>query len=138
MDGNIKNIHYLCMDGNIKTFIIMIMNNKMSNWDLKVKFDTAFDKIFFSNDFKNAMLNKFGIAPAGMTLDTRYDDDVSEIYFVLVSKSYGYEYSGERVVGDYSLNKFEFSREMFDFAIDYLSMNARELWAEIINYEFAY
>ena len=138
MDGNIKNIHYLCMDGNIKTFIIMIMNNKMSNWDLKVKFDTAFDKIFFSNDFKNAMLNKFGIAPAGMTLDTRYDDDVSEIYFVLVCKSYGYEYSGERVVGDYSLNKFEFSREMFDFAIDYLSMNARELWAEIINYEFAY
>ena len=116
----------------------MIMNNKMSNWDLKVKFDTAFDKIFFSNDFKNAMLNKFGIAPAGMTFDTRYNDDVSEIYFVLVSKSYGYEYSGERVVGDYSLNKFEFSREMFDFAIDYLSMNARELWAEIINYEFAY
>lgn len=116
----------------------MIMNNKMSNWDLKVKFDTVFDKIFFSNDFKNAMLNKFGIAPVGMTFDTRYDDDVSEIYFVLVSKSYGYEYSGEMVIGDYSLNKFEFRREMFDFAIDYLSMNARELWAEIINYEFAY
>ena len=114
------------------------MNNKISNWDLKVKYDTAFDKIFFSNDFKIAMLNKFGIAPTGMTFDTRYDDDVSEPYFALCCKLYGYEYSGERVVGDYSLNKFELSKEMFDFAIDYLAMHARELWADIINYEFTY
>lgn len=111
---------------------------KLSNWDLKVKFDTAFDKIFFSKEFKNAMLKKFGIAPRGMTFDTRYDDDVSEIYFVLVSKRYGYEYSGEIIIGDYSLNKYDFSREMFDFAIDYLAMNDRELWAEITNYEFTY
>ena len=116
----------------------MIMNKKMSNFDLKVKFDTAFDKIFFSKEFKNAMLKKFGICPNGMTFDTRYDDDVSEIYFILVSKSYGYEYSGERVVGDYTLNKFEFSKDMFDFAIDYFAMNDRETWAEIVNYEFGY
>ena len=70
------------------------MTKKMSNFDLKVKFDTAFDKIFFSKEFRNAMVKKFGICPNGMTFDTRYDDDVSEIYFVLVSKSYGYEYSG--------------------------------------------
>ena len=114
------------------------MNKKMSNFDLKVKFDTAFDKIFFSKEFINAMVKKFGICQKGMTFDTRYDDDVSEIYFILVSKSYGYEYSGERVVGDYSLNKFEFTEEMFDFAINYLSMNDRETWTEIINYEFGY
>lgn len=114
------------------------MNKKMSNWDLKVKFDTALDNIFFSKEFRIAIMKKFKIAPNGMTFDTRYDDDVSEIYFVLVSKKYGYEYSGEHVIGDYTLNKFEFSREMFDFAIDYLAMNNRDLWNEIINYEFTY
>lgn len=114
------------------------MNGEMDNFDLKVKFDTAFDKIFFSNGFKNAMVKKFGICPNGMTFDTKYDDDNSKIYFVLVSKSYGYEYSGERVIGDYTLNKFEFSKEMFDFAIDYFIMNDYETWAKIDNYEFRY
>ena len=114
------------------------MSKKMSNWDLKVKFDTAFDKLFFSSKFKNSMIKKFGYCPNGMTLDTRYDDDASEIYFVLVSKKYGYEYSGDIVIGDFTLNKFEFSREMFDFAIDYLAMNDRDTWSEIVNYEFSY
>ena len=114
------------------------MNGKMCNFDLKVKFDTIFDKIFFSNGFKNAMVKKFGICPNGMTFDTRYDDEESKIYFVLVSKNYGYEYSGEKVIGDYTLNKFDFSKEMFGFAIDYLVANNYETWVEIADYEFRY
>lgn len=114
------------------------MNGEMCNFDLKVKYDTTFDKIFFSNEFKNAMVKKFGICPNGTTFDTRYDDEESKIYFVLVSKNYGYEYSGERVIGDYTLNKFEFSKEMFDFVIDYFATNDHETWTEIFNYEFGY
>lgn len=110
----------------------------MSNFDLKIKFDKAFDKLFFSKNFRAEMTNKIGICPKGITFDTCYDNDDSEIYFKLVSKNYGYEYSGEMVVGDYTLNKFVFTQEMADFAISYIRNNAPDLFDEIKAFEIVY
>lgn len=109
-----------------------------SQFNLKVKFDTAFDELFYNNNFKNEMLNKFKVVPAGLTFDTRFDDDVSEPYFVLCCKKYGYEYSGEHVIGDYTINKYKFSKEMFDFCMDYLSNLDSPIYHEIMNYEFTF
>lgn len=110
----------------------------MSNFDLKIKFDKAFDKLFFSKNFRAEMTKKFGMCPTGMTIDTCYNNDDSEIYFKLVSKNYGYEYSGEMVVGDYTLNKFIFTQEMADFAISYIRNNAPDLFDEIKTFEIVY
>ena len=105
---------------------------------LKIKFDTAFDNLFYSKEFKDAMLKKFGIVPAGITFDTRFDDDVSEPFFCLCCKKYGYEFSGERVVGDYTINKYKFTREMFEFCMDYTDNVSKEIYNEMINYDFTY
>ena len=105
---------------------------------LKIKFDTAFDNLFYSKEFKDAMIKKFGIVPAGLTFDTRFDDDVSEPYFCLCCKKYGYEFSGERVVGDYTINKYKFTREMFEFCMDYTDNVSKEIYNEMINYDFTY
>lgn len=105
---------------------------------LKIKFDTAFDNLFYSKEFKDAMIKKFGIAPAGLTFDTRFDDDVSEPFFCLCCKKYGYEFSGERVVGDYTINKYKFTREMFEFCMDYTDNVSKEIYNEMINYDFTY
>ena len=105
---------------------------------LKVKFDTAFDNLFYSKEFKDAMIKKFGIVPAGLTFDTRFDDDASEPFFCLCCKKYGYEFSGERVVGDYTINKYKFTREMFEFCMDYTDNVPKEVYNEMINYDFTY
>ena len=105
---------------------------------LKIKFDTAFDNLFYSKEFKDAMIKKFGIVPAGLTFDTRFDDDVSEPFFCLCCKKYGYEFSGERVVGDYTINKYKFTREMFEFCMDYTDNVSKEIYNEMINYDFTY
>ena len=104
---------------------------------LKIKFDTAFDNLFYSKEFKDAMIKKFGIVPAGLTFDTRFDD-VSEPFFCLCCKKYGYEFSGERVVGDYTINKYKFTREMFEFCMDYTDNVSKEIYNEMINYDFTY
>lgn len=109
-----------------------------NQFKLKIKFDTAFDNLFYSKEFKDAMVKKFGIVPAGLTFDTRFDDDVSEPFFCLCCKKYGYEFSGERVVGDYTINKYKFTREMFDFCMDYTDNISKEIYNEIINYYFTY
>ena len=105
---------------------------------LKIKFDTAFDNLFYSKEFKDAMIKKFGIVPTGLTFDTRFDDDVSEPFFCLCCKKYGYEFSGERVVGDYTINKYKFTREMFEFCMDYTDNVSKEIYNEMINYDFTY
>ncbi len=109
-----------------------------NQFKLKIKFDTAFDNLFYSKEFKDAMVKKFGIVPAGLTFDTRFDDDVSEPFFCLCCKKYGYEFSGERVVGDYTINKYKFTREMFEFCMDYTDNVSKEIYNEMINYDFTY
>lgn len=104
----------------------------MGNFDLKVKYDTQLDELFFSKDFKNAMLKQFGISPAGLTIDTRYDDDESDIYFYICCKEYGYDFSGERVVGDYMLRKYNLSDDMEQFCVNYLAEKAPELYEEMV------
>ena len=109
-----------------------------NQFNLKVKFDTAFDNLFYDKKFKEEMLKRFKVVPAGLTFDTRFDDDVSEPYFLLCCKRYGYEYSGERVIGDYVINKYNISREMFDFCLDYTDNVDKEIYDEIVNYDFTY
>ncbi len=104
---------------------------------LKVKYDTAFDNLFFSTDFKQKMTAKFGVCPQGTTFDTSYDDDNSPVYFKIVSKSYGYEYSSfDRVVGDFMLNKYDYTQEMGAFLLEYIAEKDPELAREIYGYDF--
>ena len=42
-----------------------------NNFDLKVKYDTFFDEIFFSKDFTNKMVENFKYCPSGLTIDTK-------------------------------------------------------------------
>ena len=110
-----------------------------SQFNLKAKYDPAFDNLFFDKKFKNEMLKRFKVVPAGLTFDTRFLDDADpEPYFVLCCKRYGYEYSGERVVGDYVINKYKFSKEIFDFCMEYLSNLESPIYHEIIDYEFTF
>ena len=96
----------------------------MENFDLKVKYDTQLDNLFFSKDFKNSMLAQFGIAPAGLTIDTRYD-----------KKRYGYEYSErDHVIGDYSLTHYKLTDDMEQYCVDYLAEKEPELYEEMIKY----
>ena len=111
------------------------MNREKFN--AKVKYDNFFDDVFFSKEFKNALIKEFGYAPYGMTFDTCFLDD-SEIYFKLVSKSYGYEYSGEHVIGDYTLNKFNFTENIFNFTINYIKSNYLDFWEDVKEYTFIY
>ena len=109
----------------------------MENFDLKVKYDTQLDNLFFSKDFKNSMLAQFGIAPAGLTIDTRYDKDASfgDIYFTICCKRYGYEYyERDHVIGDYSLTHYKLTDDMEQHCVNYLAEKEPELYEEMIKY----
>ena len=109
----------------------------MENFDLKVKYDTQLDNLFFSKDFKNSMLAQFGIAPAGLTIDTRYDKDAGfgDIYFAICCKRYGYEYSErDHVIGDYSLTHYKLTDDMEQHCVNYLAEKKPELYEEMIKY----
>ena len=108
----------------------MISKNMEKYNEIKDKYDTIFDNLCFSKEFKNAMLEKFGYCPGGLTADTRYNETTSNLYFVICCKEYGYEYRGERVTGDYVIKDYEVNDEMFQFVLQYIADN---LDIEIVN-----
>ena len=80
----------------------------MENFDLKVKYDTQLDNLFFSKDFKNSML---------------------------AQKRYGYEYSErDHVIGDYSLTHYKLTDDMEQYCVNYLAEKEPELYEEMIKY----
>lgn len=65
----------------------------------KFKYDKMLDDVFFTSKFKQYIVEKCKYCPDGLTIDTNIIHD--EIKFVVCTKKYGYEFSGERVPGDF-------------------------------------
>ena len=104
---------------------------------LKVKYDKIFDDIFFSKEFKDFIIEKFGYCPNGLTLDTDVENGKPE--FTCRCKKYGYDYpSADRVIGDYrienppSIDLEKYIYEMFK----YLKNNYPILYDDIYEYDF--
>ena len=111
-----------------------------NNFDLKVKYDTFFDEIFFSKDFTNKMVENFKYCPNGLTFDTKINEDKDNIYFKVCAKEYGYEYPNEHVIGDFTINSTnKVTEEMVDYMINYLFENGdKEVLKEIENKDILY
>lgn len=108
-------------------------------FDVKERYDTAFDKLFFTSDFKFSWVHEFKFCPEGTTFDTCFEEDSDVPYFVLVSKRYGYDFSSfDRVVGDYELRNYDFTEEMIDFALNYLKEKNPQLYEEVKDMKFYY
>ena len=105
-------------------------------FDLKVKYDKLFDKLFFSRDFRIKMTEKFSYCPRGITFDTCLNEKTGNIYFNACCKDYGYEYhSWDRVVGDYSV-RCGVNDEMFNYMMEYLYDHLdKEMIDELNTYE---
>lgn len=109
------------------------MSNK--EFEIKKKFDTVFDELFFSKEFKNAVTSKFGICPNGLTFDTNYDEDSTDtkIYLYICCKKYGYDYSEkDHVIGDYYLldNK-NIPDGIADFMVNWVKQKNPEIFHEL-------
>lgn len=101
---------------------------------LKKKYDKIFDDIFFSKDFKNYMIGKIGYCPNGLTIDTEVIDDKPE--FTCMCKEYGYEYSGDPVIGDFrKLNTPNNIDILANLMMEYLHKNYLDLYNEIIQFD---
>jgi len=103
----------------------------------KVKYDTILDDIFFSKEFKDFIIKKFGYCPNGLTFDTYADGD-KPIEFICRCKKYGYEYSGERVIGDYRIENppsIELAKYAYEM-LKYLQDNYPTIYEEIAKYDF--
>ena len=102
--------------------------------ELKTKYDKIFDDIFFSKEFKDSVVEKFGYCPNGLTFDTVIYDDEPE--FICRCKQYGCEYSGERVIGDYQYIKPTVDLEKYGvYMAEYIISNYPELYKEISKYD---
>lgn len=104
--------------------------------DLKIKYDKIFDDIFFSKEFKDFIVEKFDYCPNGLTFDTEVENDKPE--FTCCCKKYGYEYSGERVIGDYRIENppsIELEKYAYEM-LKYLKDNYPTIYEEIAKYDF--
>ena len=98
----------------------------------KFKYDKMLDDVFFTSKFKQYIVEKCKYCPDGLTIDTNIIHD--EIKFVVCTKKYGYEFSGERVPGDFYDLKYQVEEKMTDALLDYLAENNAELYNEIFKY----
>jgi len=102
--------------------------------NLKLKFDKILDDIFFSNDFKYYILEKTGYCPTGLTIDTYVENDKPE--FICRCKEYGFDFSGERIIGDYNIIKPNVDLEKYgEYMIEYLHTNHPSVYNEITKYD---
>lgn len=110
--------------------------------EFKEKWDPVFDKMFFSDDFKSKMIEKFKFSPAGLTIDSREKNN-GVFYFSLCCKRYGYDFNeADHVIGDYMILHNKFLEDNFieirTFVIDYVYYNYRDIYDELLktNYDF--
>ena len=102
---------------------------------LKIKYDKIFDDIFFSKEFIDFIVSKFGYCPNGLTFDTYASPD-KPIEFICRCKQYGYDYSGERVIGDYQIIKTKINLEEYAYEmLKYLRDNYQSIYDEISEYD---
>lgn len=121
------------------------MKKNDANLKLKWTIDEIFLKIFDTKDFKQKVIEKFKYCPEGLGFDTCFyvekdesDEYEGEPYFLLCSKIYGDEYSGEKVMGDYHYGDYKGNEEMLNFCKQYLYDKAPELYDKIKKYDFYY
>lgn len=108
--------------------LYLIMSNIT---DFKRKYDTIFDNLFFTNDFKQFCTEKMKRCPAGLTINTVDNDD--EKYFEVCCKNYGYEFANQRIIGDYTLGE-EITDEMYiKTCLQYLYENDKQTFDEVID-----
>lgn len=98
----------------------------------KFKYDKMLDDVFFTSKFKQYIVEKCKYCPDGLTIDTNIIHD--EIKFVVCTKKYGYEFSGERVPGDFYDLKYQVEEKMAEALLDYLAENNAELYHKIFKY----
>lgn len=110
----------------------------MSNKDIEIKkkFDTAFDEMFFSKEFKEAVTGKFGICPDGLTFDTDYNEDSTDtkLCLYICCKKYGYDYpEKDHVIGDYYLldNSKNIPKDIAQFMVDWVKEKNPEIFHEL-------
>ena len=89
-------------------------------WELKRKFDKAFDRVFLREDFRMHATSILKRCPEGLDLDTCFDRETEEMVIVCRCKIYGYEYSRwDHVCGDYYCEEMA-TRQMLDICLAYL------------------
>ena len=107
-------------------------------WDLKRKYDEAFDKVFLREDFRMHATSILKRCPRGLDLDTCFDSVTEEMVIVCRCKIYGYEYSSfDHVCGDYYCEE-DATKEMLDICLAYLQENNPALYEEIKDAEKDY
>jgi hypothetical protein len=96
----------------------------MTNEQLDIKFDyeRRFNKLFFSKDFKQKMIEKHHYCPQGLTFDVDFNDN-NEIEFYACCKKYNYDFSDSIVDGDYMLLKTPIKDEWVTFMNHYIHDN---------------
>ena len=104
-------------------------------WKLKVKYDTAFDKLFLKQDFKFYATSVLKRCPNGLNLNTEFNDETGEMQIVSRCKIYGYDFSAvDHVIGDYYMGEHT-TDEMAHVLIDYLQEKDPALYEEIKEYD---
>ena len=88
---------------------------------LTIKFDyeRRFNKLFFSKDFKQKMVETCHYCPQGLTIDVDFDEK-GEIEFYACCKKYNYDFSDDIVDGDCILHKTPIKEEWVDLMMEYL------------------
>ena len=100
-------------------------------WNLKRKYDEAFDKVFLRDRFRMQATSILKWCPKGLDLDTCFDSETEEMVIVCRCKIYGYDFSSfDRVCGDYYCEEMA-TRQMLDICLTYLQENNPELYEEI-------
>ena len=104
-------------------------------WKLKVKYDTAFDKLFLKQDFKFYATSELKRCPNGLNLNTEFNDETGEMQIVSRCKIYGYNYSAtDHVTGDYYWGD-KTTSEMAHVLINYLKEKNPALYEEIKEFD---
>lgn len=90
------------------------------------------DDVFFTKEFKQYMMENCKFCPSGLTIDTNIDDEKPQ--FCVCTKEYGYEYSGERVPGDFYNLNYKINENLLEHTMRYLYMTNKNLFNEILKY----
>lgn len=105
--------------------------NTSEQWDLKRKYDEAFDKVFLREDFRVYATSKLKRCPNGLDLDTCFDSETEEMIIICRCKRYGYDFSSfDRVCGDFYCEEMA-SKQMLDICLTYLQEKNPALYEEI-------
>lgn len=105
---------------------------KEEKLQFKFKYDKMLDDVFFTKEFKQYMIENCKFCPSGLTIDTNIDDDKPQ--FCVCTKEYGYDYSGERVPGDFYNLNYKINENLIEHIMRYLHMKNENLFNEILKY----